>query len=141
MKKTKIERLLMSLVMRNSNIHLFWNLRKKASACHGLVRLFCIYRYYTYLDRFGASIPLSATIKGHIEFPHGVSGIFVSSDAVIGSGVIYQQVTIGSNRISGSKKPGAPVVGENVVIGAGAKIVGGGSNRRQCSNRCKLCCS
>ena len=59
------------------------------------------------------------------NFPHGISGIYISSEAKIGSNVtILQQVTIGSNTISGSKSIGAPTVGNNVYIGAGAKIIG-----------------
>ena len=38
---------------------------------------------------------------------------------------VYQQVTIGSNTLKDSKGAGAPVIGDNVHIGAGAKIIGG----------------
>ena len=38
---------------------------------------------------------------------------------------IFQQVTIGSNNLPGSKSEGAPVIGDYVYIGAGAKIIGG----------------
>ncbi len=58
-------------------------------------------------------------------FPHGVTGIFISSGAVIGKDcVIFHQVTIGSNTLNDSSKKGAPVIGNNVYIGAGAKIIG-----------------
>lgn len=58
-------------------------------------------------------------------FPHGLSGIFVSGDAVVGKDcVIFQQVTIGSNTLSSSLKKGSPVIGDHVYIGAGAKIIG-----------------
>ncbi|MBE6954054.1 MAG: serine acetyltransferase [Ruminococcaceae bacterium] len=58
--------------------------------------------------------------------PHGMSGIFVSKGAVIGKNcTVFQQVTIGSNSIEGSKTYGAPTLGDNVYIGAGAKIIGG----------------
>jgi serine O-acetyltransferase len=33
-------------------------------------------------------------------------------------------VTIGSNNLNGSENTGAPVIGDNVYIGAGAKIIG-----------------
>ena len=39
--------------------------------------------------------------------------------------VIFQQVTIGSNTLPDSQRPGAPVIGDNVYIGAGVKIIGG----------------
>lgn len=58
-------------------------------------------------------------------FPHGVTGIFISSGAVIGKDcVIFHQVTIGSNTLKDSSKKGSPVIGNNVYIGAGAKIIG-----------------
>ncbi|MBQ2697367.1 MAG: serine acetyltransferase, partial [Clostridia bacterium] len=57
--------------------------------------------------------------------PHELSGIFISKGAVIGEGcTIFQQVTIGSNTLEGSRRYGAPTIGRNVYIGAGAKIIG-----------------
>lgn len=35
-----------------------------------------------------------------------------------------QQVTIGSNTLKDSKHFGSPIIGNNVFIGAGAKIIG-----------------
>ena len=53
------------------------------------------------------------------NLPYGLNGIIVSHNAVIGSNVtIFHQVTIGEG------KGGAPVIGDNVMIGAGAKIIG-----------------
>lgn len=58
-------------------------------------------------------------------FPHGVKSIFISGNAKIGKNcVIFQQVTIGSVTLSDAKSAGAPTIGDNVYIGAGAKIVG-----------------
>lgn len=37
--------------------------------------------------------------------------------------MIFQQVTIGSNRTPGSKHWGAPIIGDNCYIGAGANAV------------------
>ena len=73
---------------------------------------------------YGAGIPISESVN-EFSAPHGFSGIFISKDAKIGKGcTIFQQVTIGSNRVKGSKGYGAPVIGDNVLIGAGAKIIG-----------------
>lgn len=78
-----------------------------------------------YMRAHHASISIDAIFKGRPILPHGVSGIFITQNAVIGvNAVIFQQVTIGANTIQGSKSYGAPILGDNVYIGAGAKIIG-----------------
>ena len=77
-------------------------------------------------NRWCASIPLPLKLPRSVQFPHGISGIYISVGARIGEGcVIFQQVTIGSNTLEGSSRQGSPTIGKNVFIGAGAKIVGG----------------
>ena len=79
-----------------------------------------------YFLRRGSFVGLDSEFVGTPCFPHGVQGIFISNGAKLGRDVvIFQQVTIGSNTLPGSKCPGAPTIGDNVYIGAGAKIVGG----------------
>lgn len=66
--------------------------------------------------------PLSANIGGGISLPHNM-GIVISGHAVIGKNcTIFHQVTIGADTIKNSEK--APVIGDNVYIGAGSKIIG-----------------
>lgn len=78
-----------------------------------------------YMERHAASISIDADIKSPLILPHGVSGIFLTQSAKIGRNVvIFQQVTIGANTIKNSKSYGAPIIGDNVYIGAGAKIIG-----------------
>ena len=78
-----------------------------------------------YMNRHAASISIDAKIKFPLILPHGVSGIFITQSAIIGSNVvIFQQVTIGANTLEGSKSYGAPVIADNVYIGAGAKVIG-----------------
>lgn len=51
------------------------------------------------------------------RFAHGLNGIVIAGDAIIGRNAdIFQQVTIMS---------GGTIIGDNVMIGAGAKILGG----------------
>ncbi|MFH6770575.1 serine acetyltransferase [Gaetbulibacter aestuarii] len=70
-------------------------------------------------------LPFNNKIKGPLNLMHGTYGIFISGKAVIGRNCsIYQQVTIGSNMLVDSKTLGSPNIGDNVVIGAGAKIIG-----------------
>jgi serine O-acetyltransferase len=91
--------------------------------------------YDNYFAQRGAYVGLSADFLGEPYVPHGWYGIFISSGAVIGKNVIIlQQVTIGANSLSGTGRGGYPVVGNNVYIGAGAKIIGG----VQVGNNCRI---
>ena len=78
------------------------------------------------MAKFHGAIPINNPIAELPSFPHGIHGIFISEGAKIGRGcTIFHQVTIGSNTLDGSKHQGAPVIGDNVFIGCGAKIIGG----------------
>lgn len=86
-----------------------------------LYSLICI----PFLTFKGSYIGSGAKFASTPIFPHGVTGIFISSGAVIGKDcVIFHQVTIGSDTLKDSSKKGSPVIGNNVYIGAGAKIIG-----------------
>lgn len=75
--------------------------------------------------QYGSNIPLETEFGGFPILPHGINGIFISRGAKIGEGcTIFHQVTIGSNMLKDSKGYGAPTIGKNVYIGAGAKIIG-----------------
>ena len=76
--------------------------------------------------RQGSFVGRGARFGSQPFFPHGCMGVFISNDAVIGrDAVIFQQVTIGSNTLPDSKRPGSPVIGDGAYIGAGAKLIGG----------------
>lgn len=54
------------------------------------------------------------------QLPHGLNGIIVTHNARIGTNcTIFHQTTIGEG------PGGAPVIGNHVFIGAGAKVIGG----------------
>ena len=59
----------------------WWDLRKKALSCKGIKHYYYAFRYEKMTGRFHAFIPLEAEIRGKPEFPHGISGIFVSCGA------------------------------------------------------------
>lgn len=71
----------------------------------------------------GAFISICASFEGVPKLPHGILGMFISKFARIGSDcIIFQHVTIGSDSLG--KKPSAPRIGNNVFIGAGARLIG-----------------
>lgn len=77
------------------------------------------------LDSRGCYIGSGAEFKDRPRLPHGLTGILISSGAKIGKKcTIYHQVTIGSNSLGDSKGAGSPTIGDNCLIGAGAKIIG-----------------
>jgi serine O-acetyltransferase len=124
-KISKAEQLLKSLI-QHYNHNKYWRLRekvvnpKKGNLIIDNIRLL----YIKHQDAFN-----NASIGTHRNFgakfttpphlPHGLNGIIVSHNAIIGKNVtIFHQVTIGEG------KNGAPIIGDNVLIGAGAKIIG-----------------
>jgi len=63
-----------------------------------------------------------ANIGRRVFIDHGV-GVVIGETAIIGNDVIiYQQVTLGG--VNSSKEKRHPTIGDNVVIGAGAKVLG-----------------
>lgn len=98
----------------------FWKSYKKAQRGSLFSAIKCRRR----AEKYGAFIPVSKTISPFTT-PHQFYGIFISQGATIGKNcTIFQQVTIGSNTLGDSKSAGAPVICDNVYIGAGAKIIG-----------------
>ena len=82
--------------------------------------------YEKYFMGYGSYVGIGSRIAGRPYFPHGCVGVFISNDAVIGKdAVIFQQVTIGSNTLPGTRRPGSPTIGDGAYIGAGAKLIGG----------------
>ena len=101
--------------------HSYWEFAKTASRKGGILE--SIRR--AYLDMQGCYIGGKTKFASPPILPHGFHGIHISTGAKIGKKcVIFQNVTIGSNTLKDSKRKGAPVIGDNVFIGAGAAIIG-----------------
>lgn len=104
---------------------LYW-IRKEQSSAHGTTKRICALFKKIILAGTGCEIP-SNSIGYGIKFPH-LNGIIIHDTARIGSNcTIFHQVTIGiseseSDDADYSRK--APKVGDNVMIGAGAKLIG-----------------
>lgn len=90
----------------------------------GLIALFTtkisVVKHLFWSTVTGADIPLNCQLGGGLIIPHP-NGIVIHPSAVIGINcLIHQQVTIGVKRGIRS----APQIGDNVDIGAGAKVIG-----------------
>ena len=81
-------------------------------------------RYISYLTRIitGIEIHPKARIGRRFFIDHG-EGVVIGETTIIGDDVlIYQQVTLGGTGKEHGKRH--PTIGDNVIIGAGAKILG-----------------
>jgi len=81
-------------------------------------------RLLSHFGRFitGIEIHPGATIGSGVFIDHGM-GVVVGETAIIGDGcLIYQGVTLGGTGKESGKRH--PTLGENVVVGAGAKVLG-----------------
>jgi serine O-acetyltransferase len=95
---------------------------------HFLYRLefFWFARLINHISRFltGVDIHPGAKIGKHFFIDHGL-GVVIGETAEIGDGVtIYQNVTLGGTDPINSSGKRHPTLGNGVIIGAGAKIIG-----------------
>ena len=104
------------------DINIFWKQRDIYLRTHSKAALLIT---KVIRRRYGCGIPVTEKIQ-RFSTPHGFYGIFISQEAIIKDNcTIYQQVTIGSNNLKNSRGGGYPVIGNGVLIGAGAKVIGG----------------
>ena len=81
-------------------------------------------RFISYWTRIftGIEIHPKASIGNRFFIDHG-EGVVIGETTIIGDDVlIYQQVTLGGTSMTHGKRH--PTIGNNVVIGAGAKVLG-----------------
>jgi serine O-acetyltransferase len=81
-------------------------------------------RFISAIGQFLTTVDIhpAAQIGRRVFIDHGV-GVVIGETAIVGDDVvIYQQVTLGGVSLTKGKRH--PTVGNNVVIGAGAKILG-----------------
>ncbi len=69
---------------------------------------------------FSVSLPPSVTVGRNVVFGYQGLGIVVHRQAVLGSNIIIAPNVV----IGGRGRPGAPVIEDDVLIGAGACILG-----------------
>ena len=104
----------------------------------GLMRRRWVLEYRFWSAVTGADIPLTVSIEGGLLLPHP-HGVVMHPNVRIGPNcLIFQQVTLGTR----GGRPGAPKLGGNVDVGAGARILGPltiGDHARIGANAVVLC--
>lgn len=123
---SKVENIMRSII-QHYNHKKYWKYRSvvidpdKGSKIGDLYRLWYIKRADAFNNAsMGTHHNFGAKFASPPQLPHGLNGIIISHNAIIGCGCrIFHQVTIGEGR------GGAPVVGDDVLIGAGSKLIGG----------------
>lgn len=113
-------------ILQHYNHERYWRYREKVIKSGGginYLRLLYIKRCDAFnCASLGTDLGRGAIFKTVPHFPHGLNGIIINPNVVIGTNAyIYQQVTIGDD---GKGEYNVPVIGDNVIIGAGAKIIG-----------------
>ena len=90
------------------------------------LKFFWLGRFISNLSRWltGIEIHPAASIGERVFFDHAM-GVVIGETAVIGNGcTIYQGVTLGGTSLYKNTKR-HPTLGQDVVVGAGAKVLGG----------------
>lgn len=105
---------------RGMNLDRFWRLYFKQKNCgNKLLRDWYSFWMSRCAFKHGGYVGVDADIHSQVKMPHGLQGIFISRYAEIGDNCwIYQNVTIGE--VNGK----APEIGNDVLIGAGAILIG-----------------
>lgn len=96
-------------------------------------------RFVSQAARFltGIEIHPGATIGHGLFIDHG-SGVVIGETTIIGDNcTLYQGVTLGGTGKECGKRH--PTLGNNVMVGAGAKVLGNFARRGRCKNCCGRC--
>lgn len=102
-----------------SSIWMYQRYREKRGMWATMLRKMARLKHRFWSIVTASDINPAATLGYGLRLPHP-TGVVIHRDAVIGPHcMLMQQVTIG--QMAG---PGAPVIGANVYVGAGAKILG-----------------
>lgn len=102
-----------------ASIRAYQRARHSRLPWHFLMRKIAVLRHRMWSIATGADIPINSRIAGGLLLPHP-NGIVLHPDAQIGPNcLLFQQVTLGI------LPNGVPRLGGNVVVGAGAKLLGG----------------
>lgn len=109
---------LFSNYIRGFNVVKWWRLYTSAQKHKGFLKEIYTALYMRMATKGGGYVGRNTRIAGIPNLPHGFHGIHISKDAILGKNcIIYQNVTIGNYE-------GIPCIGDNVLIGANAIVLG-----------------
>lgn len=95
-------------------------LRDKKGLLSTLTRKLFLAKYAFLQDKYNVSLPPETKVGAGVLFPHRFP-VVINGASIIGDNcTIHPNVLIGRHRL----KEGAPIIGNNVFIGNGAKIIG-----------------
>jgi serine O-acetyltransferase len=110
------------LILTTPGIHAVWCYRVAHKLWSG--KFFTLARLVSNWAKLWSGIEIhpAAKIGRRFVIDHG-NGVVIGATAVIGDDVlVYHQVTLGGNQNTREKRH--PTIGDRVVLGAGAKIIG-----------------
>jgi serine O-acetyltransferase len=106
-------RLLPNLMIRLAHRFALWNLRPLARLCS-----------LTIYVLFGIEVAIDCRIGPGLFLPH-TQGTVIGAESIGRNCTIYQGVTLGARELDMDFSAGCrPVVGDDVLIGSGAKVLG-----------------
>jgi serine O-acetyltransferase len=112
----------LELILTSPGLHAVWTYRLTNKLWKAGFRLAA--RLISNWAKFwtGIEIHPAATIGRRLVIDHGL-GVVIGATSVVGDDVMmYHQVTLGANKNTPERRH--PTIGNNVTLGAGAKIIG-----------------
>ena len=115
---------LFKVLCLNLNLRFVYYLRLSQWLRRKRIPYVSIYFEHKLITKYGCFISSKAKIGIGVKFPHP-NGIVIGETTTIGQNcTIYQQVTFGGKNIGDAQNNNYPTIGNNVIIFAGAKLIG-----------------
>lgn len=115
---------LLKILTLNLNLRFVYYLRLSQCLRKKRIPYISIYFNHKLITKYGCFIGSKVQIGLGVKFPHP-NGIVIGESTRIGQNcTIFQQVTFGGKNIGDAQNSNYPSIGKNVIIFAGAKLIG-----------------
>lgn len=122
-----IKRLLQSLLLTEGKVEKKINCYIKYQPTNNVEKFFKLFLRKQLFLKYGNTIGINVKVKGKVIFPHP-HNLVIGNSVIIGQNcIIYQNVTIGKKGtfyLDDGTENDYPIIGDNVIIYAGAVIIG-----------------